>query len=468
MLYIILIVVYLLIAIAIVISLLINGMRPSKTLAWLLAIFTIPVGGILFYFMLGRNRRQNELLILREGTFTDPLVSGANYTHETNGTYYKIKSLIQKNCRLPPTGNNELKLLKDGKTTFEAIFEAMENAHVYIHLQYYIYEEGELADRLFRLFREKIAKGVKIRMIYDGIGSFSLSKSYLKDLKSIGVEVYPFLPFRFGRFLSSVNYRNHRKIIVVDGEVAFTGGINISDKYLKGDPTLGKWHDMHLQLRGPAVLYLNTVFAMDWYLVSEKKLEASTTYKIPYTEGQPINVQIVASGPDDNFPTIEQVYFSMINSAKKYIYITNPYIIPGQPILTALQTAALSGIEVRLLLSEQADSKLVNWSVRSYFESLLKSGVKIYLFPDGFLHSKIVVSDDHICTIGTANIDVRSFEQNYEVNAVIYDKKFAVLLKDDFIRDCGKSKELNYYQHKKRPWTHKLKEGAAKIFSPIL
>lgn len=377
--------------------------------------------------------------------------------------------LVYKNSHFPPTDKNRLTLLKNGKSTFESIFSALESAEAQIHLQYYIFEDGELADRLLRLFERKIAEGVKVKMIYDGIGSFSLSKSYLKKLLAVGVEVYPFLPFRFGRFLSSLNYRNHRKIIVVDGKIAFTGGINISDKYLKGDPVLGKWHDMHLRVEGPAAAQLDYVFAMDWHLVCQKE--------IPPIEGNTADgdsgdsgkwVQVVAGGPDDDFPSLEQTYFTMINGAKDYVYITNPYVIPGQAIMQALQTCASSGVDVRLLVSENADNKVVNWSVRSYFESMLKAGIKIYLFPDGFLHSKIIVSDDAVSTIGTANLDDRSFEQNYEVNAIIYDQDFARLLREDFLKDANISRMLSYEEYVKRPFAEKLKEGFGKVLSPLL
>ncbi len=459
---------YLIIALSIVISLLVHGAKPSKTLSWLLAIFTIPVGGILLYLLLGRNRRKNKLIKLKKHAFLNlpdpPLKTVSTFDEE----YGKLMKLVYKNAHFPVTQNNRLQLLKDGKSTFESIFSALENAEVQIHLQYYIFEEGELADRLLALFRRKIAQAVQIRMIYDGIGSFSLSKTYLKKLIEIGVEVYPFLPFKFGRFLSSLNYRNHRKIIVVDGKVAFTGGINISDKYLKGDLTLGKWHDMHLRLEGTAASHLNHVFATDWYLVSQKKIKPVLPFLVTETENSDILVQIVSGGPDDDFPSLEQTYFTIINNAKEYLYITNPYIIPGQAIKQALQTTALSGVDVRILVSENIDSKIVGWSVRSYFEPLLKSGIKIYLFPDGFLHSKIIVSDDAISTIGTANLDDRSFEQNYEVNAIIYDETFAKLLKEDFLRDSNVSRMLSYQEYAQRPWGEKLKEGFGKVFSPLL
>ncbi len=459
-------VLYIIIALSIVISILLHGAKPAKTLSWLLAIFTIPVGGILLYLLLGRNRRKNKLIKLKKQAFVHLPRPVPFQLESKEDKYQKLIRLVYRNSRFPPTTNNRLLLLKDGKTTFEVIFAALEASESQIHLQYYIFEDGELANRLLQLFERKIAQNVKIRMIYDGIGSFSLSKSYLKKLDEIGVEVYPFLPFRFGRFFSSLNYRNHRKIIVVDGKVAFTGGINISDKYLKGDPALGNWHDMHLRIEGSAANHLDQIFAMDWHLVCEEAIPP--LLPVTHDDSNGATVQIVSGGPDDDFPSLEQAYFTIINQAKDYIFITNPYIIPGQPILQALQTAALGGVDVRLLVSENADNKIVSWSVRSYFETMLKSGIKIYLFPDGFLHSKIIVSDNAISTIGTANLDNRSFEQNYEVNAIIYDSAFARLLKDDFLKDSNVSKLLSYQEYSERPWVEELKEGFGKVFSPLL
>tara|TARA_R110002020_G_scaffold137434_2_gene306660 strand:- start:191649 stop:193055 length:1407 start_codon:yes stop_codon:yes gene_type:complete len=461
-------VLYILIALSLVVSLLVNGVRPSKTLAWLLAIFTIPVAGILFYLMLGRNRRNKKIVKIGKsmakpmGTDFSPLIKKASKSHS------KIMRLIYKNCRFLPSSNNDLILLKDGRSTFESIFETMENAQEFIHLQYYIFEDGELADKLLVLFRRKITEGVTVRMIYDSIGSYSLSRNYLGKLELAGVKVYPFLPYRFGRLLTSLNYRNHRKIIVVDGIHAFTGGINISDKYVKGDPLLGKWHDLHLKISGDAATDLNRIFMIDWLAVADERLDFPMQISTHKSDREKSVVQIVHSGPDDDFPAIEQVYFSMITEAANYLYVANPYLIPGNAILTALETAALSGVDVRLLLSAHNDSRVLNWGVRSYFETLLRAGAKIYLFPDGFLHSKMMLSDDSIASIGTANIDIRSFEQNYEVNAILYDTEFIEKLRADFLRNCEKSDRLSYSDHLERPWSHKLKEGVAKIFSPLL
>ncbi len=463
---------YILVGIFIIGRLLLNGMRPTKTLAWMLAVFTIPVGGMLLYLSLGRNRRKNKLFeqknqkivsyVQKTEKSYDPMPASEYQEHR------RVIDLISKNSGFAASSNNKITLLKDGEATFNAIFSALETAKKFIHLQYYIFENGELANRLLQLFESKSKEGIAIRILYDGIGSFSLNKKYIRQLKEVGCEVYSFLPIRFGKFLSSINYRNHRKIIIIDDKIAFTGGINVSDKYIKGDPYLGIWHDRHIRLEGPVVNSIHAVFAMDWYATTNDDQILSSRYFIQHPKVGSSSAQIVHSGPDSDFSSTQQAYFSIINQAKKYVYIINPYIIPGEAILKALQVAALSGVDVRLLLSDKSDSSIVRWCVRSYFETLLKAGVSIHLFPENFLHSKIIVADDTISSIGTTNMDIRSFEHNYEINAVIYDDTFAIALKNDFLNDCNKSIQLNYNTFVKRPWRDRLKEGVAKIFSPVL
>lgn len=462
----ILVAVYVLIALSIIVSLLLNGVRPSKTLAWLLAIFTIPVGGILLYLLLGRNRRKQKLYTRQ---FRLPLPTSppeGETCPPLNRRMDQMRTMVENQAGFPLSCDNEVELLKDGEKTFTHIFRALESARESIHVQYYIFEEGELADRLLDLFAAKEASGVQVRLIYDSIGSLSLSRAYLRRLREAGIEVYNFLPYRFGKFLTSLNYRNHRKIIVVDGKIAFTGGINISDKYLKGDKNLGKWHDMHLMVRGSAAHHLDAVFIHDWEMVSGIRLQVSPP-SFPTRPGKN-RVQVLATGPDDDFALMEKLYFSLINGARKHVYITNPYIIPSHAILTALHTAALGGVDVRLLLSAKADSEVVSWCVRSYFQRFLKAGVRIFLYPEGFLHSKIITIDDEVATIGTANVDDRSFQHNYEVNAVVYESHTAMALRRYFEEDSAKSMELDYETFSKRPWRHKLAEGAARIMSPLL
>lgn len=456
---------YIVLATGIVISLLFNGVRPSKTLAWLLAIFTIPVGGILLYLLVGRNRRQQKgyKRINRKPESTK--IESAGIFHKES-IEAQIQELIYRGSGFTATGNNQIELLKDGEATFKRIFEALEGAKKTIHLQYYIFEEGELANRLLELFVRKEKEGIEVRLIYDGIGSYSLSRDYLKKLKAAGIENYSFLPFRLGKSLSSINYRNHRKIITIDGEMAFTGGINISDKYLKGDPSLGLWHDMNLMVRGEAANHLDTVFINDWEKVTGNRLPLPSVIRNTAVQSRWVN--ILATGPDDPFPLMEQLYFSLITHARKYVYITNPYLIPSPAIQTALITAALSGVDVRILVSAKADSKVVSWCVQSYFQGYLKAGIKIYRYPEGFLHSKIIITDDRVATVGTANVDDRSFHHNYEVNAIVYDTEIAIKLRDDFLIDSNKSEILSYDTFIKRSWRTRLAEGAARTISPIL
>ncbi|WP_350285324.1 cardiolipin synthase [uncultured Croceitalea sp.] len=463
-----LIILYALIAISMVVGILLNGVRPAKTLAWLLAIFTIPVGGILLYLMLGRNRRKNKLFPLKNEFLKNLDLDESDVRVVNTDVGGKTTKLIYHTSNYPLTQQNEVLVLNDGRETFESIFSALERAQKNIHIQYYIFEEGHLANRLLEVLKAKANKGITIRLLYDGIGSYSLSKKYIKALEKAGVIVYQFLPFKFGRFLSSLNYRNHRKIIVIDSQIGFTGGINISDKYLRGEDTLGSWRDVHLRIDGVSAYLLDTVFLADWYLASAEKVTIAKQKPEIATDQSTSIVQIVPSGPDDDFAIMEQVYFSMINNAKKCVYISNPYIIPNYAVLQSLKTAALSGLDVRLLMSSSTDSKLVDWCVRAYFEAYLKAGIKVYLYPKGFLHSKVVVCDDDQVSVGTANLDDRSLHQNYEVNALVYDEKICTQLKEQFLSDCKKSIELNYSGYKQRAWPAKVLEGVAKLMSPLL
>lgn len=473
---------YLLITIAVVINLLISGARPTKTMAWLLVIFVIPVLGIILYLVFGVNRRKYKFYKIRAaqkvknylsrvGGFYDAHLLEQAIPPEGKEMHYKLAALVSRNSRFLPYPGNKIQLLRNGPATFESIFDALEKAEKFIHVQYYILEEGELTDGMARIFSEKARQGVEIRVLYDGIGSQSLSNSFIEKLQSDGCHHSCFLPIANLRPTSTLNYRNHRKIIVIDGKVGFTGGINVSDKYISDKGPLGIWHDMHMRLEGPVVNSLQAVFVTDWNFATERE-ENGDLLKTEYFPKRPAAgdsvAQIVAGGPDSDFFAIRQQYFSMISCAERYVYIANSYVIPGDSILTALQTAALSGVDVRILIPEESDSLIVKWGVRSYFEELLHAGVRVFLYQGHFLHSKTIVVDDEILSVGTANFDIRSFEQNFEVNAIVYDENVAVELKNYFLDDCRNSRELDLKTYQERPLLDKLKEGLAKIFSPIL
>ncbi|PHN04845.1 cardiolipin synthase [Flavilitoribacter nigricans] len=483
MLFTLLFIAYILATIGVVLNLLISGARPTKTMAWLLVVIVLPVLGIILYLVFGVNRRKYKFYKIKEAQKVKKYLSRVDGFYEDHFTeqailpenrdiYRKTPELISKNCRFLPYPDNKAKILRNGPATFDAIFDALEKAETFIHIQYYIFEEGELTDRMMKIFKEKAKAGVEIRLLYDGVGSQFLSNKYTNQLQELGGNHSCFLPIANMRPTSTLNYRNHRKIIIVDGKIGFTGGINVTDKYIRSDAgPLGIWHDMHLQLEGPIVNSLQAVFVTDWNFATEREENGDLLKDKYFPKSEPKGdavAQIVASGPDSDFSSIRQEYFSLITQADDYVYITNSYVIPGEAILTALQTAALSGVDVRLIIPETSDSVVVKWGVRSYFEEMLRAGVRIYLYKDNFLHSKTLVADDEVISIGTANFDLRSFEQNFEVNALVYNESLAKELKSYFMEDIENCEELKLEEFKERPVGDKIKEGIAKIFSPIL
>jgi cardiolipin synthase len=469
------IVLYSLLILWAIITLFLYGSRPSKSFSWLLVLIFIPFLGFIFYIVFGLNRRKFSLFTLKETK------KRRHYTFDSVNQYLPTPYLIFKtskeqalanlvinNSGLYPYPNNELVVLDDGISTFKAIFEAMEVATSYIHMQYYIFEEGQLLERLYQLFKLKIKQGVEIHIIYDAIGSFNWRKKSIDRFKNIGVQVFPLMPLRFGRLLFTLNYRNHRKIIIVDGEIGFTGGVNLSDKYIKASTELGIWDDMHLAIKGPAVASLHQIFIKDYYFASKQNFRFQPNYP-PYQKvnGDSI-IQLVASGPDTEHASIMQQYIKLINLADRYIYIANPYFIPNTALLEAIKIASLSGVTVKLLIPEKLDSRMVKYSMQSYFEELLQANIKIYLNHEKFLHSKVIIVDDEISSIGSGNFDNRSFEQNFEVNAIVYDKKIAKLLYQDFEKDCSRSNLLEQNNFRTRPFKHKLIEGIARLFSSLM
>ncbi|WP_438710213.1 cardiolipin synthase [Aquimarina muelleri] len=469
------IIIYSIVSILSILHIILYGSRPTKSLSWLLIVLILPFIGVMLYLIFGINRRRFKFFKLKQ-TVKRKLY---DKTHKNKSTKEqqvqfkdpkkaKLAKLLRNSSDFSARSNNEVKVIQTGEKTFDTIFKELENAEKFIHMQYYIIEEGEIFDKLYRLFKNKITQGVEIRVLYDAIGSYSLRKKIIKKFKEIGVKIYPILPLRFGSFIFTLNYRNHRKIIIIDGEVGFTGGVNISDKYIKPKDYLGIWDDTHLYIKGPVVDTLNRVFIKDYYFASDQELLLSDQYLPKIQDSGNVTVQIVAGGPDSDHPSIMQQYITMINLAEKYIYISNPYFIPNSAMLEALRIAALSGVNIKLLVPKKSDSWLAKHSMLSFFEELLFLGIEIYQQKDDFLHSKTIVMDGEIASVGSGNFDHRSFEHNFETNAIIYDKKIAESICKDFIEDCKKSIILDYECYKNRPLKRKLSEGIARFFSPLL
>jgi len=471
-------IIYYLVVIIMCVTLIRQNRAPIKTIAWLLVIIFIPIGGMLSYIFFGRYLKKERLFddkkeidlaqIKRMKPLFVPDVESLKNVESATEIVENIKiiKLLINGCKSKFTINNNIKILQNGPQTYESILNDLKEAKSFIHLEYYIIENGTIADKIKTILLEKASQGVEVRIIYDYVGSLNLSNSYINQLERGGVKILPFMPVRFGKFTSKLNYRNHRKIIVIDGQIGYTGGINIADKYIFGNG-LGHWRDTHLRVTGDGVDSLHLTFITDWYYLSGFLLQDEQKYFPKKRVKGNQMMQVITSGPDSEHAYIMDAYFVAITSAKKSIYISTPYFLPTQGILQALKTAALSGIEVKIIMPYKADSPVVSLSTKSYVRELLESGIKVYLYKEGFTHAKVLIVDELLSSIGTANVDFRSFEQNLEVNAIIYDRGIAKELTIEFNRDIEKSKMITLGNWTNRRKSIKILESFARIFAPL-
>lgn len=471
-------VIYLTTAIIVAISVILENRNPTKTISWVVVLFVLPLVGLIFYFMVGKNYRK-EKIFSRKGLkdFERIRLLSENQIIELQDKNFieneKIRSklpiinLLLRNSKALLTTRNHIEILNNGKETFDSVKTEINKARNHIHLEYYIIDDDKIGNEIRELLIAKAGEGIEVRLIIDDVGCWKLGKKFLQSLENAGVELYSFMPVRFPLFANRINYRNHRKIIVVDGKVGYVGGINIADRYIVGSENIPFWRDTHIKIEGEAVNSLQVVFLIDWYFVSGKILSDRSYFprsKIKNTQ----LVQITASGPDSDWSSIMQAYFSAISTAREYIYIVNPYFIPNESILTALKTVALSGVDVRMIIPGKSDSFLAYNGTLSYVEELLEAGIRVFYYQKGFIHSKLILVDDVFASVGTANMDIRSFDDNFEVNALIYDEKLCNEFKDFFLEDLTDCLEADLDLHRDRSITKKLVQSFARIFSPLL
>jgi len=459
-----------------VFSLLQENRDPEITLAWVLVLILMPFIGLVLYLNFGRNFRKVKIFS-RKG-LTDLVrieelsqnqikdLSGITSNHQGILVKSNIIKLLLNNSKALLTAKNKVNILQNGTATFSAILEALSEARDHIHLEYYVYEDDKIGNKIKDLLIQKASQGLEVRLIIDAIGSWSLSKRFLRELKKSGVEVGIFMPVRFPLVANKINYRNHRKIIVVDGKVGFIGGLNIADRYIEGTIELGEWRDTHLKLEGDAVQSLQTVFITDWYFVTKSYLRGDR-YFPPHSVQNQLLVQITSSGPDSDWSNIMQAYFTAITTAEKFIYISTPYFMPNESILTALKTAALSGVDVKLILPGRSDLNTMRYGSISYAEELIRAGVHVFIYQKGFNHGKIMMVDGVFSSIGTANMDGRSFNKNFEVNALIYDPKIADEMRESFLQDIADSEEIRLQEFLIRPRKQKIKESLCRVLGPL-
>ena len=477
-------IVYVAVLVLVCLRIIFDTQSTTKTLAYILFAIFVPFVGMIFYFLFGvnyRNRKmykkklyddENMSLRLRE-----KLYQYSKQTFAENDAvvtqHRDLAYLLLNDTKSPLTAHNRVKVLINGENKFPEVLQALKNAEHHIHLEYYIYEDDQIGRQIEEILIEKAKQGVAVRFIYDDFGSHSIRRNLARRLKANGVKTFPFLKIYFIAFANRLNYRNHRKIIIIDGKTAFVGGINVSDRYINDakNPNQLYWRDTHMRIDGLGVHYLQYLFLCDWNFCAGESLQPNEEF-FPRENiiGRPGNkvVQIAASGPDSDTPTILYAVLQIINLAKKEILVTSPYFIPDESLLNALIIASLSGISVRLLVPGTSDSLLVNAAAQSYYSDLMKAGVEIYLYTKGFIHAKTLVTDEKIAMVGTANMDFRSFDLNFEVNAIVYDSEIALQLKSSFIDDLKYAEKIDSVSWGNRPLLTQLFEKTARLVSPLL
>ncbi|HEY5371745.1 MAG TPA: cardiolipin synthase [Hanamia sp.] len=477
-------VIYVIIVIIVCLRIIYDTNNSTKTLAYLLFSVFVPFIGIGFYFFFGinyRNRKMYSKKLFENADMAkklrDELYHYSKQTFDENDAALQdnkeLAYMLVKDSMSPLTSNNSVKLLINGENKFPEVLKALSEAKDHIHIEYYIYEDDDIGTEIGSILIKKAEEGVDVRFIYDDFGSSSIRKKFVTLLKASGVKAFPFFKISFLSFANRINYRNHRKIIVIDGHTAFVGGINVSDRYINKPANTEQvfWRDTHLRIDGPGVQHLQYLFLCDWNFCANKKLPINGTFfprerDFPHRDNK--IVQIAASGPDSPTPVILYSLMQAINLATEEILITTPYFIPGESLVDSLTIAALSGLTVKLLVPGKSDSILVNSAAMSYYDDLLKAGVEIYRYTKGFVHAKTLVADRKIAMVGTANMDYRSFDLNFEVNAIVYDEETAEDLARVFFEDIKDAEKIDMEKWEKRSITKKLWQKTARMVSPLL
>ena len=468
------IVLYVAVIVGIMLTVLMDNRQPSKTIAWVLVLLFVPVVGIVLYIFFGQNTRKMKLI---SGRSLDQLSkrSMLEFVEQRNlrmPEYFSSLVRLFTNQSLSlPFKDNAVEFYTDGYQFFPALLQAIKGATNHIHLDTYIIADDPLGRLVSDALIVKAREGVEVRLIYDDVGCWRVPERFFDRMRQAGVKVRSFMPVRFPAFTSKVNYRNHRKVCVIDGTQGFIGGMNIALRYVKGlhGGTL-PWRDTHMRLRGSVVYALQRAFLVDWYFVDRTLINDHRYYPpMPWHISNDSLAQVVTSSPIAQWPDIMQGYVRILLEAKRYVYMETPYFLPTEPVMFAMRTAALAGVDVRLLIPRRSDAWLIQLASMSYVTETLEAGVKVRLYEKGFNHSKLLVADDQISTCGSTNIDFRSFENNFEANVFFYDRQTALRIKDIYMRDedCSinfsEARELHH-----RPYMHRFVESLLRLLSPLL
>ncbi len=460
---------YLLTVVSIVVVVITENRNPIKTVAWVLAVLFLPVIGIIWYAVFGQDTTRKHLISRRmysklKKRPLDEMETPVEQSYPPE--YGNLIILLRRMDYNPLLGGNKVELFTHASEKFDRLFADIEQADRHIHVEYYVLTDDEIGKRLQEALIRKAREGVEVRIIYDSFGSRKTGKTYFEAFRMAGIEVEPFLKLTLPSLTSRLNYRTHRKIIIIDGEIGYLGGMNIADRYIKG-LEWGPWRDTHARIEGKGVQGLQSVFLIDWYFVSQTLITSRNYFPMLENCGDTL-MQVVNSGPLSEENELSYGIMQAIYGAERSIFIQTPYFFPPESMTDALQAAAIRGVDVRLMISKRSDVPLVQLASHSFIAHMLQAGVKVYLYRAGFLHSKLMVFDGSLTLIGSANFDTRSFEQNFEVEGFVYDKQVAEQAMGIFAEDQRVCEVVSLREWKRRPVTRRFLESLLRLFAPLL
>lgn len=445
--------------------------NPIKSIAWIIVLIYLPFVGLIFYFFFGRSIRSLHMISRRKKRKLMHDKAKYQTTVDNIGIKGETRQIVKLAGALNGAilqANNEIDIFTTGAEKFEALKRDLQNARNSIYLQYYIFADDKTGNEIAEILCAKAAEGVKVKVIYDHVGSFSTRNRFFKRLRKAGVEAYPFFRVTFPSFANRINWRNHRKIVVIDNEIGYIGGMNIADRYVYGTKRGNVWRDTHFRLRGDAVKSFFYSFAIDWNFMHQP-IDVSSSYTSERERpSNDVGVQLVTSGPTDKWGNIELLFLKCISSASKSVYIQTPYFLPTDSLMHSLQAAALAKVDVRIMMPKRSDSIMLTLASNSYIADCLRAGIKIYLYEAGMLHAKTMIIDDDLVTSGSTNFDFRSFEHNFESNIFVYDREFNRRMRDIFFDDMKHCTKLTLSEWKHRPMPQRSLESILRLMAPIL
>lgn len=455
--------------VGVVVVIISENRNPLKSLPWLIVLLLAPIVGLVCYFFFGQNLSKQRAFSRRtRKQLATYLEQNEQEEHPAlPGRFQPLSHLLSHHGQAVPLYGTRYEIFTAGLQKMEALLRDIREAKHHIHLQYYIIDNDRAGALLREALIERARAGVEVRLLYDDVGSRGVRKKFFDELVAAGGEAHPFLHVQFPRFTSKVNYRNHRKMVIIDGRVGYIGGMNIADRYLYGSE-LGPWRDTHFRIEGGGVPGLQLAFLNDWHATTRRRIEGMGYFNLQAVVEEQNVLQLLSSGPFGKWRVLLQAVSMAVMRARRRIWIETPYFLPSETLNNALQTAALAGVDVRLMLPLRSDSKAVDLAIHSYIDDMMRAGVKIYFYMAGFLHSKLLIIDDELALFGSSNMDFRSFEHNFEINAFAYDRRLVTrleeLIEDDFTR-CHLLTPSEWFN---RSRLRKFAESVMRLFSPLL